>query len=402
MKPPLGSAGCTRTRSFNIAQYSPARREWIKRAGTGVVAGLLGACSFGQAWRNGTTNYPRALSAQPFARPEIDAEQIIRTRVGLRPFRPGGFVVRAERLGEKVLIHNYGHGGAGITLSWGSSTLAVRELPDIADHRAAVLGCGVMGLSTARLLQARGWQVTIYAKDLPPNTTSDIAGGSFAPTSVYASGEASSAFATQMDETLRLSHAAFSKLVGPAYGVNWRENYYLSRRPTRAEDYYYLERWPELFPDIAELAPDEHPFPVPYVLRHLSLLIEPAIYLPQLMHEVRDAGGNIVEREMRNVLDVQALNEPVIFNCTGLGARNLFDDDELIPVRGQLVFMQPDERVDYITHGGGSGLLYMFPRADGILLGGTFERGETHLEPDADTTARIVHEHARMFGAMRI
>jgi hypothetical protein len=63
--------------------------------------------------------------------------------------------------------------------------------------------------------------------------------------------------------------------------------------------------------------------------------------------------------------------------------------------------MAADDRVDYITHGSGEGLLYMFPRADGILLGGTFERNATHLEPDADTTARIVREHARLFQAMR-
>ena len=64
---------------------------------------------------------------------------------GLRPDRPSGFVVRAERMGEKVVIHNYGHGGGGITLSWGSSALAVREAPAVADRRAAVVGAGIMG-----------------------------------------------------------------------------------------------------------------------------------------------------------------------------------------------------------------------------------------------------------------
>ncbi len=311
-------------------------------------------------------------------------------------------MVRGERLGEKIVIHNYGHGGGGITLSWGSAALAVREAPDLPDRRAAVLGCGVMGLSTARLLQAQGWQVTIYAKDLPPNTTSDVAGGQWAPTSVFRPNEASPAFLAQLVEAVRLSHEAFSKMVGAEHGVSWRENYYLSQFRTRAEDYYYLDRWPELFPALAELAPSEHPFPVPYVLRHLSLLIEPAIYLPRLMQEVRDTGGNIVVREMRDAAELLTLPEPVIFNCTGLGSRTLFDDTELIPVRGQLVFMPADERVDYITHGSGQGLLYMFPRADGILLGGTFERGATHLEPDADTTARIVSEHARIFQGMRV
>ena len=49
---------------------------------------------------------------------------MIRTVAGLRPYRAAGFVVRAEALGDKRLVHNYGHGGAGITLSWGTSKLA--------------------------------------------------------------------------------------------------------------------------------------------------------------------------------------------------------------------------------------------------------------------------------------
>ena len=384
-----------------IQNHLLSRRTLFKLAGASVAGNILAGCALHAAHRS-PLDYRRPLSTRPFIAPQISADQIIRTSVGLRPFRPSGFVVRGERLGEKVVIHNYGHGGGGITLSWGSAALAVRESPDLPDRRAAVLGCGVMGLSTARLLQAQGWQVTIYAKDLPPNTTSDVAGGQWAPTSVFRPNEASPAFLAQLVEAVRLSHEAFSKLVGPDYGVSWRENYYLSQFPTRAEDYYYLDRWPELFPALAELSPSEHPFPVPYVLRHLSLLIEPAIYLPRLMQEVRDAGGNIVVRELRDVTELLTLPEPVIFNCTGLGSRTLFDDTELIPVRGQLVFMPADERVDYITHGSGQGLLYMFPRADGILLGGTFERGATHLEPDAETTARIVSEHARIFQGMRV
>jgi glycine/D-amino acid oxidase-like deaminating enzyme len=121
-----------------------------------------------------------------------------------------------------------------------------------------------------------------------------------------------------------------------------------------------------------------------------------------MMDDIRAAGGNILAREMQNLGEVLALDEPVIFNCTGLGARDLFGDAELIPIRGQLVFMPADERVDYCTHGSGEGLLYMFPRADGILLGGTFERGATHLTPDAETTARIVAEHRRQALAMRL
>ncbi len=336
-------------------------------------------------------------------RPRIEESEIIRTRVGLRPYRPSGFVVRGEAMGDKWIVHNYGHGGAGITLSWGSSTLAMGLVSNYPDRRAAVLGCGVMGLTSARLLQQRGWQVTIYAKDLPPNTTSNVAGGFWAPTSVFGKHvDLDIRFVSQLSDAVQISHAAFTDLLGKGYGVSRIENYFLSNNPISADDYYFLHDWPELFPGINVLAPDQHPFAAPYVLSHMTLLIEPAIFLPRLMDDFRAAGGRIVVREMRAREELLTLEEPLILNCTGLGAKALFDDEELTPVRGQLVFVPPDERVDYCMHGNGRGSLYMFPRVDGILLGGSFERGATHLEPDAETTARIISEHARIVAAMRV
>ena len=59
------------------------------------------------------------------------------------------------------------------------------------------------------------------------------------------------------------------------------------------------------------LAP-EHPFPAPYALRHQALLIEPAIYLPRLMQEFRDAGGVIITREFQALTELLALPEPVL------------------------------------------------------------------------------------------
>ena len=126
---------------------------------------------------------PPALA--PMARVRVAPDRVIRTIVGLRPFRPSGFVVRGEKLDQKVVIHNYGHGGAGITLSWGTAQLAVAEAAQIETRQAAVIGCGVVGLSTARLLQQRGYAVTIYAKAMPPDTTSNVAGGLWDPVTVY-------------------------------------------------------------------------------------------------------------------------------------------------------------------------------------------------------------------------
>ena len=82
------------------------------------------------------------------------------------------------------MVYNYGHGG-GIILNWGSSNLAMELALATPYKQAAVLGCGALGLTAARLMQNRGWDVTIYARDLPPHTTSNIAGGQWSATSIY-------------------------------------------------------------------------------------------------------------------------------------------------------------------------------------------------------------------------
>ena len=129
------------------------------------------------------------------------------------------------------------------------------------------------------------------------------------------------------------------------------------------------------------------------------MLIEPAIYLNALIRDFQVAGGRIVIREFASARDLIALREELIFNCTGLGARTLFGDEELTPIRGQLAFLLPQPEVDYCTIGPGN--IYMFPRHDGVLLGGTFDRGVWSTEPDPAITERIVRENGALFGAMR-
>ncbi|MDX2220520.1 MAG: FAD-dependent oxidoreductase [Burkholderiales bacterium] len=379
---------------------SLSRRDWLTLVATGAAAALTGCASRPQGLAEPSVPYLRPHSNLPFARPDITMDRIANIRVGFRPYREQGFVVRGERMGDKVVIHNYGHGGAGITLSWGSSMLALRELPDGVDKRAAVLGGGVMGLTTAALLIERGWQVTLYARELPPHTTSDVAGGFWAPTAVFQQGQESAAFRRQLDEALRLSHDAFLARLGKGHGVSWRESYYFSSQATPSP--FYLQGWPQYFPATEVLSAERHPFASAYTLRTMSLFIEPNVMLQRLLQDLDKAGARIVRREVRDLAELLTLPESVVFNCTGLGAAALFGDAGLQPVRGQLVLLPPDERIDFVTHGGGMGLLYMFPRADALVLGGTFERGATHVEPDEDTTRRIIEQHATLFEAMHV
>lgn len=364
------------------------RRAFLKSAGLSVAAlAVSPAC----AARSFVVDPSRPR--RRFARVDVSPDRIIRTIAGLRPFRPSGFVLRPERAGDKLLVHNYGHGGGGITLSWGTAQLAVDELQGWtgARDRCAVVGCGAVGLATARLLQRRGINVTIYAKDLPPNTTSNMAGGQWSPYSVSDAGKTSPAFDDQFARAARLSWRLFQDLQFSAYGIRWIENYSLGDRPNPNP------RNP-LFLDFEDLGPAEHPFPVRYARRFTTMLVETSIYMEAMLRDFRAEGGRIAVREFTSGDQLRGLDEPVVFNCTGLGSRALFADAELIPVKGQLSVLLPQTDVDYITlaqHG------YMFPRSDGILLGGTFERDVWTLDPDRTAEQRIIADHKQFFDAMR-
>ncbi|WP_103535297.1 FAD-dependent oxidoreductase [Streptomyces sp. SM11] len=58
-------------------------------------------------------------------RPEIAGARVLGHRVGLRPAREAGVRIEAEALpGGGLLVHNYGHGGAGVTVAWGCARAA--------------------------------------------------------------------------------------------------------------------------------------------------------------------------------------------------------------------------------------------------------------------------------------
>jgi glycine/D-amino acid oxidase-like deaminating enzyme len=340
-----------------------------------------------------------------FAPVKIARNRVIREVVGLRPYRPSGFVVDAQRFGNKLLVHNYGHGGGGVTLSWGTASLAVDMARDyLIAHKSprptrfAVLGCGVSGLSTARLLQRRFQNgpgtVTIYAKDLPPDTTSNIAGASWAPTSVFETTKPG--FDEQFRQACRISNRAFQLLVGAEYGVRWIDTFELMQHELSLQR--ELPGGNDLYPQIEIHRDPENYFGFKYVRQYSTMLIEPSIYLSALLRDFYIAGGRVVVKEFRNRQELSRLRESVIFNCTGLGSRALFGDEELTPVRGQLEILLPQPEVDYCYLSSG----YMFPRRDGIVLGGTWDHDDWSLTPDPEQATEILEGHMQIMKNLKV
>lgn len=343
------------------------------------------------AFLSACATVPRREACSPLPPVYADPARVIRTYACLRPYRAGGFVVRRDPLGDKVLVHNYGHGGAGITLSWGTSALAAELGLRGHSGSVAVIGAGVMGLTTAKLVQEAGFPVTIYTADIPPNTTSNLAGGQWGPTGHYREAYVTAEWRTQYAAALAISWRRFQQLDQARYGVRWLPTYTeVDRVGSPGLEPYY--------PDSRVLTRAAHPFAAGDIAVYRTMYVEVGRYLNQLARDVLADGGQIRVRRFTSAADLTALPETLLFNCTGLGSRQLFGDEELGPVRGQIVMLAPQPEVQYAyTLRAG----YMFPRGDGIILGGTFEHGEWSTEPEPATIQHILGAHRGLFSDFR-
>lgn len=392
-----------------------ARRDFLRRALLAGGAPLLAAgCA---APRGGPSVVDvhadhsaavEAIAAEPptaslaaslrFPLPDLGSDRVLKFVAGIRPFRTGRVRIETEELGEKTLIHNYGHGGAGMTLSWGSAAEVVRLVESRVesmqrDHvEIAVLGAGVIGLTAAYELLRAGFRVRIHAKATLEYTTSWLAGAQWAPSLVargYLPGDP--------DFFMRLlttSHRRFSALVVEGdWGVFRRPNLVVGNHREGGGGLSLIPahlippvEWHEELPLSGVSLPGR--------IYH-TMLIEPPIFLPRLACEVALLGGETEQRTFTALDDVRGLKEKIVVNCLGLGARDIVDDPRIIPMRGQLVYLTPQDLPYLLSHSDG----YIFPRSDAVVLGGTVERGVDEPVPDEAACRRILNRNRRLFEA---
>jgi glycine/D-amino acid oxidase-like deaminating enzyme len=389
------------------------RRIFLESAGLALAGfGLGGFSGCATAGSRRSVPAPRRAPIQ-LAPVRASWDRVIRTTVGLRPHRDSGFVLRAETLDAKTLIHNYGHGGAGMSLGWGCGVMVAEMAQATGQRRVAVVGCGSPGLTTARELQRRGFDVTIYAMTVPPNTTSNMSLAGFTPTTALVANERRTpAWDAQFVRAAEISYRQLQLMVSQNYGVHWMDSYNATDDPTGqgggrgGGGAFDADLLPEhLRPNRNRevLGPGEHPFPTKYAVRTPALAIEPSIYLDALVRDFLMFGGKIVIRKFDTPRDLMSLTEPIVVNCTGLGSFTLFDDKELVPIKGQLTVMVPQPDVNYRASGRtpSGGNATMNPRSDGIVVGNLQDPGNWSLEPDEEVRQRNVQAAIEFFGAMR-
>ncbi len=383
------------------------RRDFLQQSSALASATALAGCVHPPAHSPAPTVpalpfYDRVPTLSPIRARE---DRLFKITVCTRPFRAEGPRIEAERVGDKLVVHNYGHGGSGWSLSWGSGTLAV-DLAlagrDPSTTEVAVVGCGALGLTSAIVAQRAGARsVTIYARDRPSETRSFRATGSWTPDSRIALTRAAApGFAAQWEQMARTSWHYYQSFLGlPGEPVEFTERYVLSDpHPTAAEQKirdddpigfaYYMDRIRDLNPRFEDLPAGSHPFPTRWARRRSDLMFNITAYAHQLTEDFQLNGGRIVHREFHAPSEFAQLPEPVILHSTGYAARELFTDQSLTPVRGQIAWLIPQPEVNY-------GLLFdnlnILGRRDGIVVQ-LSAQGEVSGWNDATET--VDHEEA--------
>ena len=333
--------------------------------------------------------------------PNFSEDNILGFNVGLRPYRKNGIRIEPEYLNNKLVIHNYGYGGSGITLCWGGAeeTLRLLDQQKIAsaalfqNKTVAVLGAGVIGMAVAFELLTHGYQVNIYADAFSPNTTSNVAAGILSGPNIEA--HMSEAQIKLLDRMLAVSMQRFSDCANSAKpefaGAKFLFDYWFEDKLPAAEP----EKFKKVLTEekLVRVHFDNGISKIGKQIRELGL--EGKLFINDLYAKVQALGGQLHKRHFEDTNDIANLNESIIINCTSMGSRKLFNDGNFIPVRGHLVYLKPQEGIDYSLYHSvpqdPDFWVKIYPWSDRLILGGVFEKGIEDTALDTKIIQKLLH-----------
>jgi len=310
--------------------------------------------------------------------PNFSEDQFVDYGVGIRPARKGDLRLEVQTLAGKTVIHNYGHGGAGISLSFGCSQVVTELVEECEKNSVAVLGSGIIGLTAANDLLDRGFQVTIYSADFPPYTTSNVGTGIWEPFLLSDPDDLVRTLGTVAYQRFQaLADNDFPEFEGVSrinvysFGVSEERKSHLPN------------------PVDVEVSFDHH---VTHEgVNWQTFRIDGDLFMQDLLEKVVLKGAKCIKRAFNSKDELLELEEPILINCMGYGAKTVFNDNLLIPIRGQLLYFAPQTNIDYVlgSVGDRNNYFYFVPWENKLILGGTYEVGEEACTIDKETCHRI-------------
>ena len=246
-----------------------------------------------------------------------------------------------------------------------------------------VIGCGVSGLTTGLCLLQAGYTVRIWARDLPPHTTSNVAAAIWFPYKAY-----------PIDRVTNWGKIAFQKFKELQFveGSGILMSNVIEFKPVASPDPW----WVTAVDGFRHAGMDELPAGYADGFVFTAPVIDTSIHLDYLMRTFLAQGGQIEQRTITDLAEAFAQSE-VVVNCSGLGARQLVGDQDLQAARGQVVRIKHNGfRQVLMDEEGPNQLAYIVPRTHDIILGSTFEEHNESLVPDPEQTQAILRRCANL------
>ena len=269
-----------------------------------------------------------------------------------------------------------------------NTTLLKMKLPKI-----SIIGCGVSGLTVGIVLLRHGYSVEIITEKLPLQTTSAVAAAIWLPYEIKPIELA--------NKWSNISHLTFQELVHqPTTGISIIPTKILLQKE---EDAWWKTAIPKEF--IRKALPNELSVDSTcgYVVQ--APLIETPIYLKYLLDTFQDLGGTIDIDTIEDIITFTKEKE-IVINCTGLGSRELLNDQSMYAIQGQIVQLQASDTVpcilaEYTFGEKGEDLAYVVPRKDCVILGGTLVKYGEDTRPKEVITKGIVERCQELVPAIK-
>ncbi len=247
-----------------------------------------------------------------------------------------------------------------------------------------VIGCGIVGLTSAIRLQDDGHRVRIVARELPPYTTSNRAAAVWEPYK-----------AEPLDKVAEWAARSYARYreeyADPASGVRPVELLEVARE--RLPDPFWLR--PE-YP-FRRLSPDELPAGYGDGFAAEVPFVHSGVYLERLLDRFAAAGGEVELRALSTLAEAME-GADLVVNASGLGARELASDPNVFAIRGQLAIVAAPGPLRFLvddSHEDGDPV-YVFPRDGVAILGGSAEAGNEDPNEDLATRRKILERAARL------
>lgn len=259
-----------------------------------------------------------ALANEPI-RPAPPSADIIKNNadhyrhiVGSRPGRKDSFRLELEVINGRTVVHNYGHGGYGVTLSPGTALKAIQlaEKQLISASQIVVIGAGINGATIAYMLAKQGYSVELISKDFYPDIVSGVAAALWNPYTLVADSESRSQLLFQVqDDSLNWF---ISLLSDKSWGVRTVELFVPTNRADVSEIPFFIPfhqtpvKWHKTLP-IEGFKIGGY--------QASTYFIDTSIYMPKLMSELKRLGVDIKRQKISQLSEYSAMlkDSAVIF-----------------------------------------------------------------------------------------